>query len=110
MTTGDEAARAAFPDWQWAPNIAGDPARYELENRAIARDGRLDAALRRVGDWTGRTVLDVGCGVGHWGQRMMTLLPEEATLVGIDAESSWMDKALTRATARGLGAAVLAEY
>ena len=49
------------------------------------------------------TVLDVGCGVGHWGQRLMTLMGEEATLEGVDAESSWIDKAHTRATSQGLG-------
>lgn len=49
------------------------------------------------------TVLDVGCGVGHWGQRLMTLMGEEATLEGVDAETSWIDKAHTRATSQGLG-------
>ena len=39
------------------------------------------------------SVLDVGCGVGHWGQRLMTLLSDEATLTGIDAEPRWMPKA-----------------
>lgn len=32
------------PDWQVAPNIAGDPETYELENEALLRDGRLDRA------------------------------------------------------------------
>ena len=53
-------------DWQRAPNIAGAPDVYELENEALARDGRLDAALSGLAPWYRRTVLDVGCGTGFW--------------------------------------------
>ncbi|CUR54459.1 Methyltransferase type 11 [metagenome] len=47
-----------------SPNIWNHPAIYEIENRAVDPDGRLDAALRSLVDWSGRTVLDVGCGTG----------------------------------------------
>lgn len=47
-------------------------------------------------------MLDLGCGVGHWGQRLLPLLAPEATLVGVDAESQWMDRATARAQAKGL--------
>lgn len=57
---------ADVPDWVRAPNIAGDPATYELENEAIARDGRLDAALHRIAPWDGCRLLDIGCGTGFW--------------------------------------------
>jgi ubiquinone/menaquinone biosynthesis C-methylase UbiE len=50
-----------------------------------------------------RSVLDVGCGVGHWGQQLMPLLHAETTLLGVDAEPAWMGKAAHRATSRGLG-------
>ena len=33
-----------------------------------------------------RQVLDVGCGVGHWGRVLMRHLPEDATLSGVDRE------------------------
>lgn len=55
-----------FEDFQRAGNIAADPETYERENEAIARDGRLDAALREIADPSGRDLLDVGTGTGFW--------------------------------------------
>ena len=37
-----------------------------------------------------RTALDVGAGVGHWGQRLLRHMDEAATLSGIDAEPTWV--------------------
>ena len=47
--------------------------------------------------------LDVGCGVGHWGQRLLPHMDPSATLVGVDAEQTWVTGAEARATDRGLG-------
>jgi SAM-dependent methyltransferase len=47
-----------------SPNIWGSPATYEIENRAVDRDGVLWSALRERADWTDRDVLDIGCGTG----------------------------------------------
>ena len=47
-----------------SPNIWEHPATYEIENRAVDRDGRIEAAIREVADWAGRDVLDLGCGSG----------------------------------------------
>jgi SAM-dependent methyltransferase len=55
-----------FPDFHRAPNIADHPEVYERENEAIDPDGRLWRALRERSDWTGRTLLDLGCGTGFW--------------------------------------------
>ena len=49
-----------------------------------------------------RTVLDVGCGVGHWGRLLCRLLPRESQLTGIDREPVWIAKAVERAAAAGL--------
>jgi SAM-dependent methyltransferase len=49
-----------------SPNIWGSPETYELENRSLDPDGRLWHALRRIGDWQGRVVADVGCGSGFY--------------------------------------------
>ncbi|MGN6251885.1 MAG: class I SAM-dependent methyltransferase [Marmoricola sp.] len=48
-----------------SPNIWGSPATYETENRAFDRAGVLAATLRRLADWAGRDVVDVGCGTGY---------------------------------------------
>ena len=47
-----------------SPNIWQHPEVYELENRAVDRDQRIEAAMRSVLDWSGRDVLDLGCGTG----------------------------------------------
>jgi ubiquinone/menaquinone biosynthesis C-methylase UbiE len=47
-----------------SPNIWEHPATYELENRAVDRDGLLESAMAAVAGWTSRDVLDIGCGTG----------------------------------------------
>lgn len=50
-----------------SPNIWHHPERYELENRAVDRGGLIEAAMLSVLDadsWSGRDVLDIGCGTG----------------------------------------------
>jgi ubiquinone/menaquinone biosynthesis C-methylase UbiE len=53
-----------------SPNIWHHPATYEIENRAADPDRRIEAAMRSLADWSGRTFLDLGCGTGfhlpHW--------------------------------------------
>ena len=47
-----------------SPNIWNTPELYELENRAADPHGRILAAMQELGDWSGRTMLDLGCGTG----------------------------------------------
>ncbi|GAB3025760.1 methyltransferase type 11 [Nocardioides flavus (ex Wang et al. 2016)] len=47
-----------------SPNIWNTPELYELENRAADPHGRIVAAMREIDDWSGRTLLDIGCGSG----------------------------------------------
>jgi ubiquinone/menaquinone biosynthesis C-methylase UbiE len=47
-----------------SPNIWDHPETYEVENLAFDPDGLVEQAMREVGDWAGRDVLDVGCGSG----------------------------------------------
>lgn len=48
-------------------------------------------------------VLDVGCGVGHWGMLLATVMPDDTRVIGIDREQSWVNEATARARDRGLG-------
>ncbi|RYB93605.1 class I SAM-dependent methyltransferase [Nocardioides oleivorans] len=47
-----------------SPNIWNTPELYELENRAADPHDRIATAMRELGDWAGRSVLDIGCGSG----------------------------------------------
>jgi SAM-dependent methyltransferase len=47
-----------------SPNIWEHPATYELENRAVDRDGVIEHAITSIADWSSRDVLDLGCGSG----------------------------------------------
>lgn len=40
-----------------------------------------------------RRVLDVGCGAGHWAQQILPRCHPEATLVGVDREQTWIERA-----------------
>lgn len=53
-----------LPGVHAAPNIQNDPDAYEIENRAIDPEGRIDAAISTIADWAGRDVLDLGAGTG----------------------------------------------
>lgn len=54
------AATGAVP----SPNIWRWPKTYEVENRALDPDGRIEAAMAAVRTWDDGVVLDVGCGTG----------------------------------------------
>lgn len=49
------------------------------------------------------SILDVGCGVGHWGRVLATVLPARARLLGVDRESDWVREATHLAEEAGLG-------
>ena len=57
----------------------------------------LELMARRLGFGEARRVLDVGCGAGHWGQRLSTLLPPDAEVVGVDHEPAFLEAARERA-------------
>jgi SAM-dependent methyltransferase len=47
-----------------SPNIWHHTETYELENRSVDPDGRIEAAMLELADWSGRDLLDLGCGTG----------------------------------------------
>lgn len=82
-----------FTDWVPAPNIGQNPDLYELENDAIARDGRLDAALLEIADWTSKVILDVGTGTGYWLPRYAEKASE---VIGIEPDPGLLSRAQER--------------
>lgn len=48
------------------------------------------------------TVLEVGCGLGHWGQTLADILPRYAKVTGIDREDKWVEGARSRVQALNL--------
>lgn len=64
-------------------------------------DDYIALVARRWGLDRAQTVLDVGCGVGHWGRVLSRVLPESAVVTGVDRERLWIDKATEAATADG---------
>lgn len=76
-----------------SPNIWRHTATYETENRAVDPDGRLWAAMREAADWTGRTVLDLGCGTGFH----LPLFAEDAAgVVGVEPHPALVSLARRR--------------
>ena len=58
-------SRTWLPDVHESVNIQADPETYEIENRALDPEGRIEEAMRAVADWAGRDVLDLGAGTGY---------------------------------------------
>ncbi len=85
-----------------SPNIWQHPATYEIENHAVDPHGRLDAALRARVDWSGATVLDLGCGTGF---HLPGFAATAHTVVGVEPHPDLL--ALARRRTRSLPNVVL---
>ncbi|CAN5309815.1 class I SAM-dependent methyltransferase [soil metagenome] len=64
-----------------SPNIWKHTATYETENHAVDPDGRLWSAMGSRVSWSGRTVLDLGCGSGF---HLPAFATTAATVVGVE--------------------------
>ncbi len=82
-----------FPDFQRAPNIAGQPEVYEIENRALDPDGQVLDAMRVIAPWTGRTLVDLGCGSGYW---LPGYAREAARVIGVEPDPGLLAMAAGR--------------
>lgn len=92
-TADKAAARAAFPDWRFAPNIGGHPDVYEIENRALDAAGHGLAAMRKLAPWDGRTLVDLGCGTGFW---LAGYARDAARVIGIEPDPALRARAEAR--------------
>ncbi len=57
----------------------------------------LHFILQRWGALETRSILDVGCGAGHWGRALLRVLPDSTTLTGIDREARFVAMAAEKA-------------
>lgn len=87
-----------FPDFTRAPNIADNPDLYERENEAIDPDGSLWTALGAQADWSGRTLLDLGCGTGFWLSRYATGAGAAKRVIGVEPDPELCEVARRRAS------------
>lgn len=76
-----------------SPNIWGDPDHYEVENLGVDPDGVIDDVLRHVADWTGRVVLEVGCGTGF---HLPGLADRAAAVIGVEPHVPLAQRAAER--------------
>lgn len=76
-----------------SPNIWYYQADYELENRAQDSGGELWRVLREECDWTGRDVLDVGCGDGF---HLPRFARDARSVLGVEPHEPLVKDALKR--------------
>jgi len=94
--------------------MEGDAAKRERHSENWFGDARdhwwhrdfLALVARRWDLGEMRHVLDVGCGIGHWGRALLPHLASTTTLSGIDCEPDWVVEATARARAHGLAGRV----
>ena len=87
-----------------SPNIWDHPATYELENRSVDPEGRIEAAMREIADWAGRDVLDIGCGTGF---HLPRFAATARSVTGVEPHAPLVSLA-PRRTARSAPVSVLA--
>jgi SAM-dependent methyltransferase len=76
-----------------SPNIWHWPEVYEVENRAQDVDGEIWRMLSKVCNWSGRDVLDVGCGDGF---HLLRFAESARRVVGVEPYEPLMRRAVRR--------------
>ncbi len=77
-------------------NIWRHPETYEVENRAVDPDGVLWQAMRDAADWSGRTLLDLGCGTGF---HLPLFAADAAEVIGVEPHPDLLTIAARRTRA-----------
>jgi SAM-dependent methyltransferase len=83
-----------------SPNIWQHAATYELENRGVDPDRRIEAAMLRLRSWSSARVLDIGCGNGFHLPRFVA--GGAATVTGVEPHPPLVDAARARLAALDL--------
>ncbi|NED94580.1 class I SAM-dependent methyltransferase [Phytoactinopolyspora alkaliphila] len=79
-----------------SPNIWQSPDIYEIENLGVDPEGVIEDAMRRVHDWRGQSVLDVGCGAGF---HLPRFAAEAARVIGVEPHPPLVRRARRRIAA-----------
>ncbi|GLY13325.1 methyltransferase type 11 [Kineosporia sp. NBRC 101677] len=79
-----------------SPNIWRHPGVYEVENRAVDPDGVIESAMRSIQDWSGATVLDIGCGTGF---HLPRFAAEATAVIGVEPHPPLVELARRRVAA-----------
>jgi SAM-dependent methyltransferase len=80
-----------------SPNIWQHPSTYEIENLAVDREQLIERTMRARADWSGRVVLDLGCGSGFH----LSRFADAARVIGVEPHPELAALATRRTT--GLG-------
>lgn len=89
----------ALSDFTPAPNQAGNPGLYEVENRAIDHEGTLRQALDTEAGLAGRALVDVGCGSGFW---LPDYASRAASVIGVEPDPALLELARERVARQGI--------
>lgn len=82
-----------LPDFNPSPNQGGNVDLYEAENEAFDPDGYVLDAMRARAPWSGRTLLDLGCGSGYW---LPGYADEAAEVIGVEPDARLLPRARER--------------
>ncbi len=82
-----------------APNIQGAPEIYEIENRAVDPEQRIEQAMERIAPWQGKVVVDLGAGTGF---HLPRFAERAAHVVGVEPHGPSRVRAMARCGALGL--------
>ncbi len=82
-----------------SPNIWDAPDTYELENLGTDRAGLIERRMRMLGGWTGRDVVDIGCGTGF---HLPVFAEQARSVVGIEPHAPLLARARARVAEAGL--------
>jgi SAM-dependent methyltransferase len=76
-----------------SPNIWKYPEVYEIENRGVDPEGLIEATMRSIHDWSGQTILDIGCGTGF---HLPRFAADGARVVGVEPHPPLLRQARAR--------------
>ena len=81
---------------------------FGIERDFWWNDDFVALMVKRLRIRSARQVLDVGCGVGHWGRTLLPHLSSSTHLIGVDRQKQWLRRA--RDIARNEGIADQTHY